>query len=128
MKKSIIISLMAVLALVMTGCYYDWIVPEQVPDIPDDQEISFTANILPIFTTGNNCTSCHKPASTPPDLTAANAYNQINTAKYINRTTPVESGIYKVPAPNSSGHRHKVYTATEAALILKWIEQGAKNN
>lgn len=119
---------MAVLALVMTGCYYDWIVPEQVPDIPDDQEISFSADILPIFTTGNNCTSCHRQGATPPDLTAASAYNQINTSRYINRAAPEESGIYLVPAPSSSGHRHKIYTAQQAALILKWIEQGAINN
>lgn len=112
----------------MTGCIYDWVVPEEVPDIPVGVEISFAEEILPIFTTGNNCSSCHRAGATPPDLTAANAYNQINTAKYINRTTPAESGIYKVPAPSSTSHRHKIYTAQQAALILAWIEQGAKNN
>jgi hypothetical protein len=128
MKRLFHLLFIAVMMLFMTGCIYDWIVPEEVPDIPGDVEISFAEEILPIFTTGNNCTSCHRAGGTPPDLSAANAYNQINTAKYINRAAPAESGIYKVPGPNSSSHRHKIYTAQQAALLLVWIEQGAKNN
>ena len=128
MKKSIRLLLASLLVVLTTGCIYDWVVPEEVPDVPVGVEISFADQILPIFTTGNNCTSCHRSGGTPPDLTAANAYSQINTAKYINRSTPAESGIYKVPAPSSTTHRHKVYTAQQAALILAWIEQGAKNN
>jgi hypothetical protein len=114
--------------VLMTGCIYDWVVPEEVPDIPIGVEISFANQIIPIFTSGNNCTSCHRAGGTPPDLTAANAYAQINTAKYINRSVPAESVIYKVIAPGSTTHRHKIYTAQQAALILAWIEQGAKNN
>jgi len=128
MKKSIRLLLASLLIVLATGCIYDWVVPEEVPEVPVGVEISFADQILPIFTTGNNCTSCHRSGGTPPDLTAANAYSQINTAKYINRSTPAESGIYKVPAPSSTTHRHKVYTAQQAALILAWIEQGAKNN
>lgn len=128
MKRLFHLLFIAVMLLFMTGCIYDWIVPEVEPDIPGDVEISFAGEILPIFTTGNNCSSCHRAGGTPPDLSAANAYNQINTAKYINRTSPAESGIYKIPAPGSSSHRHKIYTAQQAALILVWIEQGAKNN
>ncbi len=128
MKKSIRLLLASLLVVLATGCIYDWVVPEEVPEVPVGVEISFADQILPIFTTGNNCTSCHRSGGTPPDLTAANAYSQINTAKYINRSTPAESGIYKVPAPSSTTHRHKVYTAQQAALILAWIEQGAKNN
>ncbi len=128
MKRSLRLIIPILLVAFLSGCIYDWVVPEDVPDIPNDVEISFAGQIVPIFTTGNNCTSCHRSGGTPPDLTAANAYNQINTAKYINRSTPVESGIYKVLAPSSTTHRHKIYTAQQAALILAWIEQGAKNN
>jgi hypothetical protein len=127
-KRSLHLIAVSVMMLLMTGCIYDWVVPEEVPDIPVGVEISFADQIVPIFTSGNNCTSCHRAGATPPDLTAANAYTQINTAKYLNRSAPAESGIYKVPAPGSSTHRHKIYTAQQAALILAWIEQGAKNN
>ena len=114
--------------LLLGGCIYDWVVPPEVPEIPEDVEISFANEILPIFNTGNNCTACHRTGGQTPDLTESNAYNSINSAKYINPTTPEESLIYKVPAPGSSGHRHKVYTEQQAALILAWIKQGAKNN
>lgn len=128
MKRSLRLIIPILLVTFLSGCIYDWVVPEEVPDITTDVEISFANQIVPIFTTGNNCTSCHRTGGTPPDLTAANAWNQINTEKYINRSNPAESGIYKVPAPSSATHRHKIYTAQQAALILAWIEQGAKNN
>ena len=128
MKKLVFTGSVFIMMLVLGGCIYDWVVPPEVPEIPDEVEISFVNEILPIFTTGNNCTSCHRTGGTSPDLSAANAYNQINTAKYINRTQPEESLIYKVPAPNSSTHRHKVYSEQQAALILAWIKHGAKNN
>lgn len=127
-KRSLHLVAVSVMLFLMTGCIYDWVVPEEVPEIPVDVEISFSDRIVPIFTTGNNCTSCHRAGGTPPDLSAANAYNQINTARYINRSAPAESGIYKIPAPGSTTHRHKIYSAQQAALILAWIEQGAKNN
>ena len=112
----------------MAGCIYDWVAVEEVPEIPTDKEISFSSEILPIFNSGNNCTSCHKAGATPPDLTAASAYSQI-TSKYLNASAPEESAIYKVPAPGSASHSNrKTYTAQQAALVLAWIKQGAKNN
>ena len=128
MKKLVFTGLVFIMMLVLKGCIYDWVVPPEVPDIPDEVEISFVNEILPIFTTGNNCTECHRAGGTSPDLSEANAYNSINSAKYINQTQPEESLIYKVPAPNSSTHRHKVFSGQQAALILAWIKQGAKNN
>jgi hypothetical protein len=127
MKKVRIFTLLSVMMLFMTGCIYDWVAVEEEPEIPTDVEISFSSQILPIFTTGNNCTSCHRSGGTSPDLTAANAYGQI-TSKYVNLSAPAQSGIYKAPAPGSTSHSHKVYTAQQAALILAWIQQGAKNN
>jgi hypothetical protein len=120
-----------VIALLFGGCKYDFIVEEEIPVIdpgdPNAEQISFSTAILPIFTTGNNCTSCHSTGKTAPDLTAANAYSAI-VSKYINTTTPEQSTIYTVPKPDVSGHSQKKYTANQAALILIWIQQGAKNN
>jgi hypothetical protein len=128
MKKSLFLIFVSATMLFLGGCYYDWIVPEEVPTIPDDVEVSFAQSILPIFNTGNNCTACHRSGGTSPDLTTANAYNQLNTSKYINLTTPEESAIYKVPNASAAKQHHKVYTAQQAALVLAWIKQGAKNN
>ncbi len=116
------------IALAVAGCKYDWIVPEEVPEIdPNDPEqaISFSAEILPIFTSGNNCTACHN-GSLSPDLRAENAYNSINTSRYINKDAPEESRIYAIPHPD--GSHYKKLTPVQAAKVLAWIQQGAKNN
>lgn len=129
MKKIKIVFTVAVLMLAFGACKYDFIIPEEAPPVdPNASEVSFSQKVLPIFTTGNNCTACHKTGGTSPDLTTANAYNAINNAKYINVATPSESKIYSVTAPSTSEHSHKKYTATEAAIVLSWITQGAKNN
>lgn len=116
--------------LLMSGCVYNFIVPEDVPDPgdPDLPEISFKQEIVPIFTNGNNCTSCHDTGGQIPDLTADNAYNSLNSSRYINSSTPEESKIYTWPHPDTDSHKQKKYTQTEAANILIWINQGAKDN
>ena len=122
-----------VVSLLFSECKYSFIVPEAVPPIvdpddPDAPQISFATQILPIFVDGNNCTSCHKTGGQMPDLSAENAYASINTSRYINSGTPEQSLIYLHPHPDTSTHMHKKYTATQAATILLWIQQGAKNN
>ena len=128
MKKIKIFFLLLVIACGTVGCIYDFIAPEEEEIIDPTVDVSFTTQILPIFTSGENCTACHRTGMTAPDLTASNAYNSINNTKYLNKTTPAESVIYKVPSPGSTTHSHKTYTANQAALLLTWIQQGAKNN
>ena len=129
MKIKFKLLLLVILAAVMAaGCKYDWIIPEEVPVIdPNDpnQEISFSEEILPIFTSGNNCTACHN-GSQAPDLRETSAYSSLNSTRYINKTSPEESRIYAIPDPD--GGHYKKYTATQAAFVLAWIQQGAKNN
>lgn len=127
MKINIKILLLVVwAAFAVAGCKYDWIIPEEVPVIdPDGQEISFSADILPVFNSGNNCTACHN-GSQMPDLREGNAYSSLNSTRYINKTSPEESRIYAIPHPD--GGHYKKYTGTQAALVLAWIQQGAKNN
>lgn len=120
------ILLLVIVAAVMAGsCMYDWEIPEEIPDIDPNEEISFSEEILPIFNSGNNCTACHN-GSQIPDLREDNAYSSLNSTRYINKTSPEESRIYAVPHPD--GNHYKKYTGTQAVLILAWIEQGAKNN
>lgn len=128
MKKLLLIVAVVFMAFVYTGCKYDFIVPEQVidPDDPNVEQVSFSEDIIPIFT-GNNCTSCHDTGGQMPDLTPENAYSAINTTRYINFSSPEESVIYSRPHPDGTGS-HPKYTEAEAALILVWIKQGAENN
>lgn len=128
MKTRQLITIFSLVLLgLLTSCKYDVISPEKVPPIDTIVPVKFTQQIVPIFTTGNNCTSCHKAGATPPDLTAANAYSAI-VPSLINTANAASSAIYWHTHPNSTTHSWKKYTMAEAALILVWIQQGAKNN
>jgi hypothetical protein len=133
MKKIGIIFLTSFLALVFTGCVYDFVIPEQVYQYNPggssgggSSDISFSKNVETIFNTGNNCTACHKSGGTNPDLTTGKAYASITSL--ISTSSPETSKIYLYPAPTTSTHSHKKYTAAEATTVLNWIKQGAKNN
>lgn len=124
MKKYPIFLVLILFSVFISSCKYDYILPEVVVPVSD---VSFSEDVAPIFSNGSKCTSCHKAGGTAPDLTAANAYAQIS-ANYVNKTSPAESIIYAFPAPTTSTHNWKKYTASEAALVLQWIEEGAENN
>ena len=112
------------LAVLTTGCYYDQVYVAPVPHcLPCDVPVSFAAEIQTIFTA--KCIACHPPTLNL-DLTEGSAYASIIMPKYINLGTPAESLIYTKPAP--TGSHFQKYTTTEAAIVLKWIEEGAKDN
>lgn len=126
MKRRNIFFIIALVAILFTGCKYDYILPDYVPPIDNGgNPISFSTQVAPIFSTGNKCTQCHKPGGTSPDLTAANAYTQL-MSQFVNTANPEQSIILTMPG--SSAHSWKKFTATEAQTILQWIKEGAKNN
>ena len=131
MKKIISLLTVLVVALLFSGCTYNFIVPEEVnaptdPNDPNAPQISFATEITPVFS--NKCASCHKTGSQSPDLSTGNAYTSINNANFVNIGTPEDSKIYTHAHPDTDSHSQKKYTANEAALVLGWIVQGAKNN
>jgi len=126
MKTLKFIFAVVVVALLMGGCKYDFIVPEEIPTPNPDQPVSFATQIVPIFTT-DDCVSCHKAGGQSPDLTSADIYSQIVPA-LVDTTNPESSIIYDFPAPSTSKHSWKKYSAAQAAYILNWIKEGAKDN
>ena len=124
MKKSNKYLLLFLFGLLLNACTYDFIVKEELPPIDVTVPVSFSTQIVPIFT--NSCVSCHKTGGQAPDLSSANAYNSIKTMNLVNTTTPESSIIHAFPG--SSSHSWKGYTASEAQLVLTWIQQGANNN
>jgi len=125
MKKRTIFLISILLSLFLNSCKYDFILPEVVP--PVTGTVSFSTQVAPIFSAGGKCTSCHNTGGQAPDLSAANAYASI-VPGLINTASPEQSLIYSFPAPATSTHTWKKYTAGEAAIILAWITDGAKNN
>ncbi len=126
--------LLAVFAVVLLSqCTYNFVVPFPEPDVPDPDDpntelVSFATEIVPIFNNGNLCTSCHTTGKQAPDLTPEKAYASINSTRYINSASPEESKIYKYASPATTTHAQKKYNSAQAAKILLWIQQGAKNN
>jgi len=123
MKRHNLFLILIVFSMVMSSCKYDYILPEVVAPVSD---VSFSQDVTPIFTA--KCISCHKAGNTSPDLTAANAFAQIMSANLVNATTPAESKLYTFPSPTTGTHTWKKYSAKEAATVLQWIKEGAKNN
>lgn len=118
MFKLIIPSILVVL-LGLSSCEYE---PIEIP-LPDT--VSFSVNVEPIFEE-QGCVGCHKDNFSPV-LTTGNAYNSLmaNPA-YVVESDPETSLIYTKPSPN--GGHPKRYTNSQSELVLKWIQEGAKNN
>jgi hypothetical protein len=131
MKPKHIINLLifAVGVSFFTACEYDFIEPKKsTPIVPPGDTVSFSINIVPIWNNSSKCTSCHKGGGQSPDLSPSAAYSSITSMGLVDTATPANSIIYKYPNPSSSGHSWKKYTIDEAAAVLLWIQDGAKNN
>jgi hypothetical protein len=124
MKKRTIFLSLLLISLFTSSCKYDFILPVVVP--PQTGPVLFATQVAPIFST-EGCIGCHNTGGQAPDLTASKAYGSI-VPGLINTTTPEQSLIYAYPLPTSTTHTWKKYTAGEAAIVLAWIKEGAKNN
>ena len=125
MKKRSIFLVSILFTLLLNGCKYDFIIPVDVT--PVTGPVSFATQVAPIFSTSSKCIACHNTGGQAPDLTAASAFASI-VPNLVNTATPGSSLIYSFPEPTSTTHSWKKYTANEAAIVLAWIQQGAKNN
>ena len=112
----------ALAGFILCSCEYEWIQPEKklVPE-----NVSFSADIIPIFDKGCNIGVCHGAGATPPDLTPENAYNSLIDGAYVDTETPEASILYNTM---KSGSMRTYTDPGDEEIVLAWIEQGAKNN
>lgn len=123
MKKKIANLLSGALLVVgLMSCEYDWVEPAVVV-LPET--VSFAGDIIPVFNKSCNMSGCHAQGGTAPDLSAANAWNDLSQRGMINVQSPAQSLLYSSVA---TGSMKKFSTDANNALILKWIEQGALKN
>lgn len=129
MKNGLLISVACSLycALFLSSCYYDEVLPVTTKVITED--VSFSGDIIPIFNSSCNFVGCHNTGGEDPDLTAANAYNELAVKNLINKGNPEASELYQwmvgnrsLPMPISGSNPE--YNA----LVLAWIQQGALDN
>jgi len=115
-----------VISLIASSCAYDQILEEE---IVVTEPVSFSDDLIPIFNASCNMAGCHN-GSVAPDLRASNAYNALISGSYVNTANPPSSELYLWMT--GSGGRLQMppggTNATNNAIILAWIEQGALNN
>ena len=123
MKSRIFLGMILLVGLI-TGCYKDIVLPPD-PNAPP-QNVSFSGDLQPIFTSKCATSSCHDGGHKPL-LTAGNSYNALMSGGYVNTTIPTESTLYKVLNSGSMPPTGKLPSA-EIQMVLDWIKIGAPNN
>jgi hypothetical protein len=127
MKKLIQYIIMAIVSLMATSCYYDEMPPETPIDIPD--VVSYSKDIQPLW--DQDCVSCHKTGTTPPDLSAANSYLALTkNNKYVVPGNAASSVLHKSLMWDGAVPMPLLVKWSESKIVLvdKWINDGALNN
>ena len=123
MRKIILLIITLVGIASLQSCQYDWLDPID-PVIPE--VVSFSVDIQPIFDRSCNSSGCHSTGGIAPDLSPANAYNDLVAKGMINTAAPESSRLYTKCA--SGGSMNKFCQPGDPEIILKWIQEGALNN
>jgi hypothetical protein len=129
MKKIVLKGLIVGLCLICFSCYYDEAVEEIIPEIPEEQTVSFSDDIQPIFIQeGKDCTTCHNGTVANPDLREGNAYNAIVPDLVVPGNAEASIFYQRLPGINHPVEAGFLLNADELALIKAWIDRGAENN
>ena len=88
--------------------------------------ISFSTQVVPIFTKSCAFTGCHAAGGVNPNLSPTAAYSSLTTLHLLDTVAPAQSVLYmKITSGTMSQY---IQSASDVQIILKWIQQGAKNN
>jgi hypothetical protein len=123
--------LIVVLLFLMASCAYEKVEPQVACASPE--MVSFKKDIQPIFDDHCNSAGCHSGANPSGNLNLepALAYAQLSkkSSGYVDTLNPKHSVLYA--SMNSTGNpmppNGKLDRCT-LDLVLKWIQQKAKNN
>jgi len=129
-KKRIMLALaiVAFAALFAPGCYKVTTVDLRA-DLEITRDVSFAADVLPIFEKSCSISGCHNANGVAPNLSAGQAFISLTTSDYLDTENPENSELYGfvsgklTPAMPVGGADPEI-----AATILAWIKQGAQNN
>jgi hypothetical protein len=110
-------------SLGLSSCYKDVILPTVVSTKPA-QYVSFSSDLVPIFTTNCALSGCHVPGSQVPYLTADKAYQQL-LGGFVNTIKPDQSELYIQINGNMQVH---IPNADDRQKVYDWIRNGAPNN
>ncbi len=119
--KSLLVA--GMLAGGLSACTYETIKPAKPAEVPST--VSFSVNVQPIFNKTCAAPGCHSKSGKAPDLTAGSSYTSLTAYGYLDTDVPNQSIIYQ---KITVGTMKKYSSDQDAAIILKWIEQGALTN
>lgn len=122
MKKNALLILAGMLLIFSSSCYYDSLPPEEVNEIPQEQVISFEADVLPILEK-YDCAQCHD-GGLDPDLRAQNAYNAL-VPDYVVAGDAGASVFFQRLPGNDHPPAGISLTGDEINIIQEWINRGA---
>jgi hypothetical protein len=127
MKKLMICAgLIFTIAIVLTGCYKDIIMPEAAldPDGPP-QAVNYKTDLAPILNTNCALAGCHVSGSHKPYMLTAVSYLEIVNGGFVNTAVPKESIIYKMI---NGEMKEFIPSASDRQKVYDWIRNGAPNN
>lgn len=109
--------------LFLAACTNKTIVPIPVASGP----VSFSNDVVPIFTNSCAINGCHATGNIAPDLTPTKAYNSLLAMNLVDTINPTQSVLYMKVSPVGSMNQF-IKSPTDEQVILNWIKQGAKDN
>ncbi len=126
-KKKILFAYVLICIFGLISCEYEAFEPVKVVIDSPPGGLSFSTDIIPIFDKSCNGSACHTTGHFKVDLTPPNAYADLFAKNMIDTVAPTNSKLYTKLTAAGSTHLTKV-EAGQPETILKWIEEGAKNN
>ena len=107
-----------------------------IPTIPSTPAVNcspdtvyFQQSVLPLITSNCAMSGCHDAISKKEGVILTDYTNIIREVKV---SSPASSDLYKCLFANSEDRMPPApaaeFSLTQKALVLKWIQQGAKNN
>jgi len=126
--KWLLLSLNLIFALVVlmsvNGCTFD---KKEVPEPPLPDTVFYSLYIQPMFNSTCAITGCHGNSSPTSGLNLSDSvsYNNLFIKHEINTLAPTSSNLYLFMNSNMPPSGRIPY---DVSLVLKWIDEGAKNN
>lgn len=130
MSKIVVCLLLLLLSYMASCTYTKW---EQPPTCVLPDTVSFSKDIVPVFTAYCSVSGCHSGSSPAGglNLSAQFAYQELikSGSGYVDTIDPAYSILYAT-MNNSANPMPPTGKLDDCSLdlILKWIEQKAKNN
>ena len=119
-----ILTLLAVLAILVAGCYWDN-VETLFPDVEhcDTLTVSFTSDVVPILR--NNCYSCHSNSNSPDFTNGLSLEDYEDVSAMSDRIVgAIRHNDGFIPMPQGK----EQLGSCQIETIEAWVNQGSLNN